>query len=288
MPTMRVVLLRQPDQGVREDLRVAGVPRLRGREGAGRHVELAHAVVLQGIALRRLVAVPLLGEGVHQNRAAPAREHLLHVLEGLEHHVHPVALDGPHVAEVQRLEEQARREEDLERLLGLARPVEHVAGHGAQELLRPALHGAHHGRRQLARQVGRERADVRVDGHLVVVQHHQEVLLLQVPGVVQRLEGHAGRHGAVADQRDHDAVLAPMQLAPGHAEGGRDRGARVAGTEVVVLGFGAPQELGDAVLLPDGVEGQSPAGQHLVRVALVADVEHEAISRASRTRSGWR
>ena len=49
-------------------------------------------------------------------------------------------LDRPHVTEVQCLEEQPGREEDLHRLLGLLRPVKHVARKRADQLFRDALH----------------------------------------------------------------------------------------------------------------------------------------------------
>ena len=67
-------------------------------------------------------------------------------------------------------------------------------------------------------------APVLGDGHLVVVENHQHVLV-DVAGVIEGLEGHAGGDGAITDDRDH---LAAKPLALGrhrHAERRPDGGA---------------------------------------------------------------
>ena len=97
--------------------------------------------------------------------------------------------------------------------------------------------------------------------------------------MVQRLEGHACRHAAVADQRDRHVRAALMLHGAGHAERGRNRSARVAGAEGVVRRLGAAQELRDAPFLADAREVVAASGQQLVRVALVADVEHQLVAR---------
>jgi hypothetical protein len=97
--------------------------------------------------------------------------------------------------------------------------------------------------------------------------------------VVERLEGHARRHAAVADERDGAVVAALVLDRPGDAERRGDRGARVAGAEGVVLGLRSAEELGDAVGLADPIEGLAPPREHLVGIALVTDVEDQAIPR---------
>jgi hypothetical protein len=141
----------ETDQRLGEDPLVLGWTGLRLVELPRRHVEAPDPVIPVGIVLGRLVAVALGGEGMNQDGPVAVGEHGLHVLEGLQHHVDAVPLDRPHVLEVQRLEEESRREEDLEGLLGLLRPVQHVAGHRREELLHPALHAPHHGRGHLSR-----------------------------------------------------------------------------------------------------------------------------------------
>ena len=49
------------------------------------------------------------------------------------------------------------------------------------------------------------------------------------------------------------------------------------GPKGIVLGLLPPQELGDAPLLAELIEVGAPAGQHLVGVSLVTDVEHQPI-----------
>jgi hypothetical protein len=63
-----------------------------------------------------------------------------------------------------------------------------------------------------------EGAHRRRDGHLVVVEDDQQVGVVDVAGVVEGLEGHAGGHRAVADHRDRPAVLAAQAGGLGHAE----------------------------------------------------------------------
>ena len=53
----------------------------------------------------------------------------------------------------------------------------------------------------------------------------------------------------------------------------------MADAEGVVFAFGARRERREAAALLDGVEPVAPAGQHLVRIGLVADVPHQAVVR---------
>jgi hypothetical protein len=73
------------------------------------------------------------------------------------------------------------------------------------------------------RQIVAHRAGRRRDRHVVVVQDDDEAGI-QRAGIVHRLVGHAGRHGAVADDGDHIALFARKVARHSHAEAGRDRG----------------------------------------------------------------
>ena len=221
----------------------------------------------------------LLREGVDQYRAAAGGHHLLRVLEGLQHNVHAVPLNRTHVAEIQGFEEQAGGEENLQRLLGLPGPMQHVTGQAAQKLLRPTLHAPHHGGGELSREIGRHRPDIGGNRHGVVVEHDDEIALLKMPRVVERFEGHPRRHGAIANQRDHQAILTAVKLRPGHTQGGGDGCARVTRSEMIVLGFASPEKFGNAPALPDAIELDPPAREHLVGVALVSHVENQAVPR---------
>src|SRR2546421_451233 len=71
--------------------------------------------------------------------------------------------------------------------------------------------------------------------------------------------------------------LAAQEVAAGHADGGRDPGAGVADAEEVVRGLPGLRKPGHAGPRPQVLEERQAAGEQLVRVALVADVEEQAV-----------
>jgi hypothetical protein len=75
-------------------------------------------------------------------------------------------------------------------------------------------------------------------------------------------------------------VAAPVLVlqAARDAESGRDRGARMAGSEVIVLRLRAPQELRHPAVATDRRERLAATGQHLVRIPLVPHVEYELVA----------
>ena len=124
-----------------------------------------------------------------------------------------------------------------------------------------------------------ERAHRRRNRHVVVVQDDQQANLVGDAGVVQRLEGHAGGHRAVADHGDAVARLALAARRHRHAQGRRDRRRRVRGAKGVVGRLGAPREARDAALLAQRAHCLAPPGQDLVRIGLVAHVPDDAVLR---------
>jgi len=62
-----------------------------------------------------------------------------------------------------------------------------------------------------------ESAHVFADRHAVVVQHHEHVGC-DAARVVQRFVGHAARDGAIADHRDHLAIIASALQRDRHAQ----------------------------------------------------------------------
>src|SRR6185437_2845307 len=97
-----------------------------------------------------------------------------------------------------------------------------------------------------ASEVVRQGTDVFGDGHVVVVEHDQQVHR-QAASVIERLEGHAGGHGAVTDDRHRAARLAFALGGDRHAQGSADRGARVTHAKGVVGAFTAAREGGQPV-----------------------------------------
>jgi hypothetical protein len=127
-----------------------------------------------------------------------------------------------------------------------------------------------------ARQVPRERADRAADRPLVVVQDDEEALAAG-RGVVQRLEGDPRAERRVADERDDLRRVLLVRARERQPERERDRRARVSRVEQVVVGLPRVREAAQAVRLPQRAEAIAAAGQQLVRVGLVADVEDQPI-----------
>ena len=127
-------------------------------------------------------------------------------------------------------------------------------------------------------QVVVERADVGRNRHVVVVEDHQQVGV-DVAGVVERLERHARSHRAVADDR-HGATYQSGALGRHrHAQRGGNRSAGMAGTKGVVRAFFALGKARDTVGFAQARHGRTPSGEDFVRIALVADVPHQAVIR---------
>ena len=270
------VALRQAYQGVAENLGVGG--RLRRTIGlAAGHVEGTDAMEDVGVALRRAVAFALLGEDMDQHR--PLRV-VAHRLQGFDEIFKVVTVDGADIVELEGLEEHPRGEEALEALLALAEDVEDVlADIGDLQFFHQVRLDAAHGLAgELAAEEAGERANIRRNRHLVVVQDDDQVFV-EVAGVVERLEGQAGGHRPVADDGDGAAVILLEGLGEGDAQGGGDRGRAVAGLEGVVGAFLEFGKAAQPLVLAQGGESLPAAGDDLVGIALVADIPDELVMR---------
>ena len=245
----------------------------RGRlDQAHRRVELARPVVGHGVGLGQLVALALLGDHVQELRALE----VANVLQRGDQRVEVVAVDGADVVEAELLEQRGRHHHALGMLLeafgqleqgrrGLEHTLAHVFG-GGVEL------AAHQ-----PGQVAVQRTHGRADGHVVVVEHHQQPGVMLHARVIQRLEGHTGAHGAVADDGHGIPVFTLLLRCQGHAQRSRDGGAGVRRAEGVVCALGTLRETRDAAELPQGGHAITPAGEDLVRIGLVAHVPHQPV-----------
>ena len=199
-----LALLAELDHLVAEDGGPVGAGGLDRQAGVG--VDGADAVEAVGLVLEGgLVAAALLGEAVHDDRAAEALGARQRGLQGLD----VVAVDRADVLQAEVLEHALRGDEVLEALLrAVQRLVERPADdRGAlQEVLAAgqealvAVGGAQ------GRQVVGEAADGRRVGALVVVDDDDERAVLGGGDVVQRLPGHAAGQRAVTDDGDHVVV----------------------------------------------------------------------------------
>ena len=160
---------------------------------------------LTGILLRKGVALPLLGVYMHQHRAAD-------LLGPGQHITQPgqvVAVDGAQVRKAHVLKEGAAGPERLFQA-GFQPVVEPVqggfGGRFAEQASIPLFEVIISGLTPQPGQMVRNGAHIGVDGHAVVVQNDDQVLL-GGPGVVQALIGKAAGQGAVADQSQHLIIL---------------------------------------------------------------------------------
>ena len=253
-----------------EDLRVLRRDR---RRAAGRR----HAVPLLVVRFGRPVPVALLRVDVHEDR--PIAE-----VAGLPQHAFDrfevVAVHRAEVREAELLEQDVRDEDRLQRREQPAPSFlgEVARGHVLEDCPRDVFQLAIRRRGADGLEHPRDRADVRRDAHPVVVEDDDDPCPARAD-VVDRFPGHARGQRAVADDRD-DVLVPALQVARDrHALRGGDRGAGVAGAELVVLGLGPREEPRDAAELAQGPEAIAPSGEELVDVPLVAGIPHELVAR---------
>ncbi len=236
-------------------------------------------MILLEIGLREREAFALLGDDVHDARALER----LHNLEGMQHLRDVVPVDRPEVAEAQLFEQHPGRPQVFDALFDVPGEVnELLAADDVGRALDQMLHALADPHRDRTGDDGPEvfveRTDVGRDRHAVVVQDDDDVAT-RVARVVQGLVGQAAGHRAVADDR-HDFELLALQVPRRrHAERRRQRGPRVAGTELIVRALVAPQEAGEAPLLAQRIEPVVPPGENLPRIALMADVPNDLVAR---------
>ena len=261
------------------------VPAAAALRGAVAEVERAGAVEGVRVRLGRLVALALDGLHVHHDRAARVDG----LADALAQRVHVVAVDDADVGEAQLLEEHARHEQRLHRLLDvLAEAVGLLAdGRDARHAALEVLAQPRERRVEAdAVEVELQGADVGADRHLVVVEDHDQ-RRAQVPGLVHRLEGDAAGERPVAEHADdvvrasHRASLRRLDEAQAVADGRRG----VAGADDVVrrtrVRLGKPERPPYWRMVPKRV---AAAGEQLVRVALVADVPDDLVVAGSAAR----
>ena len=134
-------------------------------------------------------------------------------------------------------------------------------------------------------EVAGDGADVLVDGPLVVVEHDDEAawscpaMLLSASKVGPQVKAASPATQTTCSSSPARSRAAAM---PRAAESG---GAGVARAVAVVLALGAEEEAVEALVRADGVDAVRAAGEHLVDVALVGDVEDELVlGRVEKTR----
>ena len=270
----------QLDQRVGKDLRVGLRAGSDGLDTTLRIVGVGpDAMILLLLRHADLEALALLRDDVEQHRALV----VLGELEGVDERLEIVAVDRAIIRKAHLLENQAGAmaggKQPLDRPLDLqCQVLARLAGEALDQLLHAAVQVLVARVGDDVGQVLGDRADVLVDRPLVVVEDDDQALGV-VGDVVERLVGDAAGESRIAAKGDH-ALGATAQVARRrHAQRRGERGAGVARAEGVVLALGAEHEAVEAAGLADGMEAVAPAGEQLVHVGLVADVEDEGIGR---------
>ena len=187
-----------------------------------------------------------------------------------------MAVDRADIIEAQFLEQGAAGRHTARELVGLLGRLVQRAGQLARQLLGHVAQAQKLAARHQSGEIGGQATDRRRDRHVIVVEDDDQTVA-GLARIVHRLIGHAGRHGAVADHGDALARLVLHLVGDGKAERCADRGRAVRRAERVIFGFGALGEAAEATALAQGANAIAPAGQYLVRIALMAHVPDQLV-----------
>ena len=134
------------------------------------------------------------------------------------------------------------------------------------------------GVRDDAVEVVRNRADIFCDRPLVVVKNDDQALGCG-GDIVERFKSNAASERRIA--RHADDMLVGTEAVPGggHAERGGEGGAGVTRAVAVMFALAAEQEAVQSLVLADRGKAIESAGEELVDIALVADIEEELVAR---------
>ena len=125
-------------------------------------------------------------------------------------------------------------------------------------------------------QIIRNGAHIFGDRPLVVVENNDQALGGR-GDIVQCLKAHAAGEGGIPCHADDMLVGADLIARCGHAQGGGERCSCVARAVRVVLALAAQEKSVQPLVLANRVEPVEAAGEELVDIALVADIENKLV-----------
>ena len=232
-------------------------------------------MILVGAVFGGGIALALRGHDMDQDRALFA---VPHVFQHRDEMIEIVPVDRADVVEPKLFEHRPAGHHAAGVFFGLLETAPHPAAHLACDA---RCHGAqteifaagHH-----AREIGGQPANGRRDGHVVVVEDHDQPVA-GLFGIVHRFIGHAGAHRAVTDHGDAAPRAVLHLVGHGKAQRSRNRGRAVRSTERIVFAFRALGEAAEPAALAQGADTVAAPGQDLVRIALVPDVPHQLVFR---------
>ena len=266
------ILCRQTAHGLSENrgkIRLVGVHRL-----SGDGVKGGNAVEVAGRLLRGQIALALHGLQVDDHGLLQLFRLLQQGADGVD----IVAVRRAQVFKPHQFKQGLLQNSGAQRALADRDPPDQAAAAGdpVQKGFGPFLHAEVARLDADGRQALSHRAHVGADGHIVVVEYHDQGQA-RLPGVIHGLIGHAAGKGAVTDDADSGAFPARQLFGPRHTQRHRHRGGSVSRNGAVAGALRGTQKAADAVQLPEGAEAALAPGEHLVHIALVSHIEDEVI-----------
>ncbi|OPY10061.1 MAG: hypothetical protein A4E66_01644 [Syntrophus sp. PtaB.Bin001] len=165
--------------------------------------------------------------------------HVAHIFKVSNQMVEAMTIQRANVSKAQVFEERSRHDKGLEGFFRSLGELQHLLA-DRRDRFQETLYFLSDFFDGLARhdvvEIGRKRPDIGGNGHFIVVENNDEVFIA-VPGPVQSLEGEAGGHGTVADDRDDLEVILIEIPGFGDARGGRNGRTAVADIKDVVDTF---------------------------------------------------
>lgn len=148
----------------------------------------------------------------------------------------------------------------------------------AERLVNPLLQVQIHIRRPNIVQIFGNAAHIFGDGHVVIIQHNNEIRL-QAGSVIQRLIRHAARKRPVADHRD-DGVISALNISRfHHAEPCRYGGGTVPCVKTVAVALLPLRETAHTAEFPQVHKTVPPSRQNLMGIGLVSHIPNQFVLR---------
>ena len=184
--------------------------------GAGNHIKGGDAVIFVIGGFGGRIAFALLRHHMHQHGAGFA---VAHIFQNRQQMVEIVTIDGADIIKSEFFEQGSAGPETARiffRAFGLV--VEKFRQMGRQlfgGLANTAIGIARH----QASQIGGHRACGRGNRHVIVIENDDQARM-HGPCIVHGFIGHASRHGAIANHRNHGIVAMRQIAGDGHAQSG--------------------------------------------------------------------
>ena len=186
-----------------------------------------------------------------------------------------MSIDGPNVVEAKLLKQSGWNNHPFGMLLNALGQLKQ-GGCTFEDLLAHFLCSGVKAPAHELRQVAIECANRGADGHVVVVQNHQQIDFGDTR-IVQGLKGHTGRHRTVSNDRHRTAILSLDASRLSHAQSGRDAGRRVRCAKGVKFAFIALGKTTQSTQLPERGHAVFATRQDLVRIGLVPHIPNQSV-----------